>query len=70
MPNKKTYLLPIQVDIESDYPRTILKTLNEGLNEFFRAWANRHVCLGNESVNIQWSVNERILLKEENDADK
>ena len=70
MTNKKTYLLPIWVDITSDYPRTILKTLNEGLNEFFRAWANKNVCLGNESVDIKWSVNEHILLKEDTNADR
>ena len=59
---KKTYMIPIWIDVSSRHPQSVIMHLNSRLEEFFEDYAEENIRDG-DNINIQWSINEHISLK-------
>lgn len=63
MSKKVTYLLPIWIDLTHIHHKSIMRTLNDKLTEFFEKECDEIAKLGCE-VEVQWSVNQHVNLKD------
>ena len=60
---KKTYLIPIEIEVDCNDPEAVLDEFDGALTEFIKRKGGNLNDAGVD-ITIQWSYNSRILLKD------